>query len=479
VITTQLYRKHYLSSAVLILAFILLGFFVSHALMKLSSHRPFPPPIFFAKLIDEINPGNRVLGLNRIEKLNSGSLPFKFALIDQDGKNLSSTGIDFVNSWQKIQKPSRNYEFQANSAESQLGPPGPPLSGFVRLPGSVPQYLYIYFDDKLIPPPFLMFLVTTVSLILSVLLGVGFSLFLMFRALHLKIDLADSVIAELQRGNLKARFPIKKMDEIGQAMSRFNKMADEIERLVEQLKMVEKSRMTLLQELAHDLRTPIASLKNLLVTIQKKNETSEKELRDELISISQKEVEYFERLVEDLLVLAQVSEPKHTSESALVNINEILNDEVESVGTLHEYSNKNISIQRDEGTDSVAVRGDQHLIHRMFRNCLDNALSFAKSEVTVILRINKERRNVEIVVQDNGPGFSEKALGAFGERRISRALGTEHENRISVGLGSVIMKTVARIHRGTIQVENRTLPPGQIVGAQITISLPVEHLGSG
>ena len=459
----------------MILAFIVLGFFVSHALMKLSFNRPLPPPIFFAKLIDELNPKNRIEGLNHVEKINSGSLPFKFVLIDQYGRSPSNSHINFSGSWDKIKKPNKDYEFLAiEIGKPQFSPPGPPISGLVRFPGSVPQYLYIYFDDKIGPPPISMFLTTIGSLILSVLLGVGFSLFLIFRALHSKIDLADSVIAELQRGNLKARFPIKKMDEVGQAMSRFNQMADEIEKLVEQLRTVEKSRMKLLQELAHDLRTPVASLTNLLVTIKKKNETSEKEIRDELISISLKEVEYLERLVEDLLVLAQVSEPKYTSESALVNMGDLLDDEVESIGTLHDFSNKNVSIHRGADTNNTLVCGDAHLIRRMLRNCLDNALSFAKSEVIVTLQMDKENRHIEVVVQDDGPGLSDKALAAFGEKRISRVLGTEHEGRISVGLGSVIMKAVARIHRGAIEAENRILPSGQIGGAQITISLPVE-----
>ena len=109
-----------------------------------------------------------------------------------------------------------------------------------------------------------------------------------------------------EKGNLKARFPIVRMDEIGQTMLRFNHMADEIEHLVERMKTVEASRASLLQELAHDLRTPVASLKNLIETVATKDASMQPALRVELMELALSECEYFERLVEDLLVIAQV-----------------------------------------------------------------------------------------------------------------------------------------------------------------------------
>src|SRR5262249_2643324 len=144
----------------------------------------------------------------------------------------------------------------------------------------------------------------------------------------------------------KARFPIGgRLDELGQAMNRFNKMADEIERLVERLRSTEKSRIALLQDLTHDLRTPIASLKNLLATIEKKRQSrqdNDAEIISEMLSLSQREVDYLEKLVEDLLFLAQVSEPRYRVEQDLVSLLEIVDLESENVSAGDE---KRIAVQ--------------------------------------------------------------------------------------------------------------------------------------
>ena len=56
---------------------------------------------------------------------------------------------------------------------------------------------------------------------------------------------------------------------------------------------------------------------------------------------------------------------------------------------------------------------------------------------------------------------------------MTRALGTQQDGRLSVGLGSVILKTAAEIHRGSVKVENRIDSNGRILGASVTITLPL------
>ncbi|MDR3606786.1 MAG: ATP-binding protein [Oligoflexia bacterium] len=482
-IQTKLFRRHYAITAVVVVAFIGIGFIASNFIMRLAASRQAfgigpGPQIFFAKLVDQTaaQSGNdRVRALKQVENLADRGLPFRFHLLSQDGKNLSDPDPIGL-AWQEIKKPESAYEVtQVGASPEQKGPPGTPVfqDSLIRLPGSPAEYLYIsHIDKDMRPlPPLPFFLATVGLLILSVLLGIGFALFLLFRSMTEKMALADNVIAELQSGNLKARFPIHRMDELGQAMLRFNKMADEIERLVDRLHSVEHSRVSLLQDLAHDLRTPIASLKNLLATIGKKTQEADQKIREELLFLSRKEVEYFERLVEDLLMLAQMSEPSYHGDRKLVSLAQILDEESESVFSRRNVDGKTVELKNDLRSDRFEITGDAHLMRRLFRNALDNALSFAKSKVTIEF-LAPSSEEITVLIQDDGPGFSADALKGFGERRVSRAVERSNDGRLSVGLGSVIMRTVAEIHRGKLTAKNRTTPSGEVLGAEIRISIP-------
>jgi K+-sensing histidine kinase KdpD len=354
-----------------------------------------------------------------------------------------------------------------------MGPPHPPH--FVRLTGEPVEYLLIDMDFKkasVIP----FFLIINGSLLLSISLGVGVALFLIFRFFRDKVELADHVISELKRGNLKARFPIPRpihhLDEAGQFMNRFNQMAEEIERLVEQMRSAERSRTTLLQDLAHDLRTPVASMKHMLEMLKLRDASLGPEARLKFLGLSLQEVEYFARLVEDLLVLAQVAEPRYQGDTSVLILNDLILSEVALIEVASRHTPK-ISIFPEIASESLKIRGDEHLLRRMLRNVLDNAMSYAHSKVSVKLeRINAQE--IQITVRDDGPGFSSEALRSYGDRRVSRTLGfspgrgsSDSPERVSVGLGSVIIRTVAHLHGGTLSATNH-----ESGGACVILGLP-------
>ena len=76
---------------------------------------------------------------------------------------------------------------------------------------------------------------------------------------------------------------------------------------------------------------------------------------------------------------------------------------------------------------------------------------------------------MRILIEDDGPGFTQEALESYGVRRVSRIIEDKGTGRLSVGLGSVIMKTIASAHHGQVSVRNR--PEG---GACVEISLGVD-----
>ena len=466
----SLFGKHLLISILIIFLFVSALGFLS-VLMIQQFHKEAPPmapaAVTFAKFLHKIPKNNRQEALEKINDTSPNS-HFQFWLLDEKKQVIfpaSSPSLPIDEA--TITFPEKIFEYK-NLSKPQI---------------TSPSYTVVQIDDG--PPRFLlvrfigrgtssrnMLLINSISLLVAVILGTTLSLFILFYSLKKKARLADYVISELQSGNLKARFPITKMDGIGEAMLRFNKMADEIERLVERLKTIEKSRMSLLQELAHDLRTPVSSLKSMLETLScQDGRPLPEDIKKELTTLSIREVDYFEHLVEDLLFLAQASEPKYNTVTETVDLADLIKSEIESSEKSTLPNGNKIAINQSFQFSEKEIKGDSHLLRRLFRNALDNAVFSAKKDVMVKLKINKENL-VECLIEDDGNGFSEEAFREFGHRKVSRKFASQSLRRASIGLGSVIMQTVVQLHRGDLQVANLTDSKGKILGAQVRIVLP-------
>ena len=492
-ISSRIFQKHYLITAIIILFFIVLGILSNIFIMRFSERdepkMKSPTSIFFARVMDYLDQGNPANALAKLEALNEHSLSFVFTIYDERGDIVSGKEPMIVPDWARLKKPVLPYEsvhvgdvFKPGSGPRPPFFGGPPPRGqsceLIRLKSNPAVfYLYACIDRSGPQPAFNMFLLSFGVLLFSILIGAGVSLLFLFNSFGKKAKLLDGVISELQRGNLKARVPISRMDEVGQAMSRFNQMAEELERLVEHMKGVEQSRVLLLQELTHDLRTPVASLKNLLETLNTGFSQMDEKIRREFLTLTLSEVDYFERLIEDLLILAQVSEPRYHAGREPVLLDEILEEESETIHGKSLSEKKNVSLKSEIEVSNLAFLGDKILLKRLFRNALENAFSFADHEIVVSLK--KKDAAIEICIDDDGPGFGEKALQNFGVRRQTRELGTQRNGRLSVGLGSVIMKTVAEVHQGSIQASNRLDLSGNRIGGRITIRFPLDENVSG
>ena len=471
---SSLFKKTLLTSITAVAFFsIVFGFISFWVARQFQNENPQnPSAVNYAKILSQISYDKRFEALETISESTSGGRA-RWWLLDKDGtpEYPKDTPLpEIVKGSPAL--PSEAYEFK-NIGKSQEGP----SAVIVKLSGAPAQYLMITYR----PPGFRrreLFYVNFVSLVLAAVLGTSFAVVMLFLSLRKRAQLADSVISELQKGNLKARFPVTRMDEIGEAMLRFNKMADEIERLVERLKTIEMSRMLILQELAHDLRTPVASLQSMLETLQSKGDALKPDLRNELLLLSQKEVEYFANLVEDLLFLAQASEPRYNHTPEEVDLTEMLEAEIESSHKSNSTDGGKVVIHlTTDKSRSIKMRGDKHLLRRLLRNAIDNAVSFANANVYVSLRVSDDEK-VECTFQDDGPGFNPEALKEFGRRKMSRKYTSSFQRRASIGLGSVIMNTVVTLHRGEISVCNKTdagkpESSGKITGAEVRIILPV------
>ena len=493
------------------------------------------PPTFFAKLVDHMSEKSRLVAIQNIEAMSDQISVPKMTLIAADGRILYPDGARLPFEWSTIEKPVNEYDAVAirpNPPPEGLMPPPPPMGGETRLGGPGPggpggelpaggppppppprgmmgglfppppgggmfhmmmrqshlirlsgePVVYLLLEhprDRMMPPPSEMKanrppisppLMGFLSLVLSLVLGIAVAISMIYYSVNKKVKMADDVISELQKGNLKARFEVKRKDEFGQAMLRFNRMADEIEKLVEHLRSVERARTKLLQELTHDLRTPIASLKSFLETLSLKGEKIDAPTKQEMLDLSLSEVQYFERLVEDLLFLAQVNEPNYQKDRKAISMESVIQDEADQINLREKFQGKQVSILTHLSVNSPLISADGYLIRRLIRNAMENSISFAKSKVWV--KTSMVGNELVIRFEDDGPGFPADVLKSFGERRHSRQIQNGNQHRISVGLGSVIMKTICDAHHAKITATNAISSNGQTTGAILEMRFP-------
>lgn len=387
--------------------------------------------------------------------------PAEFWLVDAKGEIVyGNSSNPLPTEWENLPKPEKPYAVEGKQDFFRVTPG----NYVVKLGHTVPLYLVINERGR----PFLGPMATTqaamtFSMVAAALL---FSLSLTFFYLRRKSIEARVVLSRLEQGDLKARFEIARIDEFGELMLDFNRMADEIEKLVGRIHSTETARKNLLQELGHDLRTPLTSLMTTFDTLKTHFTRMSDADRIDCIDMISAEIKYFHELLEKLMTIATLDEPHYKKTTETIDINEMLFQEIKN-------RRGNSALQWTyapaiKGPHALII-GDPHLILRMFKNALDNGQRYAKQTMNVALR--EKKGAYVIAIEDDGPGLTEEGLRLFGKRREHRLNRETKGLDFSLGLGSVIMKTIADLHEGQVEIANIE-SGGEVRGARLSIVLP-------
>jgi signal transduction histidine kinase len=243
-------------------------------------------------------------------------------------------------------------------------------------------------------------------------------------------------------------------DEIRRLAVTLNAMLDRIDTAT-------KRQRTFVGDAAHELRSPLASLRVQLEVAQRLGPAEDlPTLVDEVLV----DVERIDRLVEDLLTLARQDEAGATVRRAEPVAFDKLISTV-AAGYLH----ARVPVTTTKMTPAV-VRGDADGLRRVAINLIDNAVRHARSEVWVEVDTGTlaGRATVTLRVTDDGPGIPaaerERVFDRFYRLAASRA-----RESGGTGLGLPIVRDLVRAHGGTVRLTDR---PDDGTGLQVTVILP-------
>jgi len=153
-----------------------------------------------------------------------------------------------------------------------------------------------------------------------------------------------------------------------------------------------------------------------------------------------------------------------------IDLSNVVNSVVEDFNSDLLNSNKNIKInvnQTNLNGSQLLVWGAESKLEQIVANLLDNAISFSPPNSKVLVTCNIKKKDAQLIIKDEGPGFSEKNI----DKVFNRFYSNRHEKfGEHSGLGLNIVKNIIELHGGSIIVSNQI---GNKKGARIEVLLPI------
>lgn len=277
--------------------------------------------------------------------------------------------------------------------------------------------------------------------------GVGLALLLAFAAATMmsawfwrRMERVANVCRSIVSGQLSIRAPVSGSgDEIDLIAKSMNAMLDRIATLVEAMRQVTN-------DIAHDLRTPLARLRQGLerVTLRAQSvEDYEAAVRGAI-----READGLLDTFEALLKIAETESGTARASFTDVDLSQVVESVADAYDGDAEANGQHITLSIEP---NVTVRGDANLLTQMTANLVENSLRHCPAGTNVALRVAKDLGRAVIVVADNGPGIPAadcaRVLGRF--VRLERSRTTPGS-----GLGLSLASAVASLHGARLKLED-------------------------
>jgi two-component system, OmpR family, sensor histidine kinase SenX3 len=219
-----------------------------------------------------------------------------------------------------------------------------------------------------------------------------------------------------------------------------------------------------LNAVTHELKTPIASIRLYLETLQRRDVKKEK--RQEFYNIMLADTNRLLTTVEQVLKASRAREKNHLLNISEINLAELLRDAVERVKSRYGLIDGAISLTQSDA--EITIPGDADELQTVFTNLLDNAVKYSGKEVRVSVAVKSLNATTVVVrIKDSGIGISPAELKRI-FKRFYRVPSPKTQKTKGTGLGLFIVRSILKKHGGRISAESK----GDGTGSTFTVQLP-------
>ena len=294
-----------------------------------------------------------------------------------------------------------------------------------------------------------------IGAVIALLLGIFLS-----RTLTRPIRELTQATHAVSEGNLSQQVPVRSNDELGELAKAFNKMSAELSRSV-------SARKQMTADIAHELRTPLS----LILGHAEAVHDGVLPPTLENFEIIRDEATRLEHLVNDLRTLSLADAGELTITLQTIEPGRLLKEVV----SLYQYQTqrKNISLDLEIASPLSTVEVDPGRMTQVLTNILDNALRHTPESGRILLSARETNHQIEITIQDSGPGLKAEDLDRIFERFYRTDSARQRDYSGGSGLGLAIAKSIVQAHGGQLSAKSET---GN--GLKVIIKLPMKSRDS-
>lgn len=267
----------------------------------------------------------------------------------------------------------------------------------------------------------------------------------------------EKVAYHMSQGNYEAQIPVRTNDEIGKLAKAFNVMAKAVAE-------EDMRKREFLANVSHELRTPLSYVKGYSEAILQGLVKTKEEQRKH-VQLIHREAGRMERLVRDLLDLAQLEGNSVPLQKVPLAFAQVIEDTVAKYEPFLRKKQITLDVKLDH---DIILEGDADRLEQVVQNLLDNAVRYTPTAGKIKIQLRKvDAANCQLIIRDSGKGVPKEKLAFLGQRffRVNQAR-TRKEG--GTGLGLAIVKQIISLHDGTISFFSE-----EGKGMEVVIQLPI------
>ncbi len=235
-------------------------------------------------------------------------------------------------------------------------------------------------------------------------------------------------------------------------------------RQVEQLQLADKQKNEFLAMLAHELRNPLAPIRNG-VELLKLSGSREPVVQD-TTKMMERQVAHLVRLVDDLLDISRIVTGKIHLDKEPIDINAVIERAIEEVQPTIDAGGHELMVTRP--ARPIGVEGDIVRLAQVVSNLLSNAAKYTDQPSRIWLSVESHQNEVLLRVRDTGVGMTAEELSRV-FNLFEQADSSISRSRGGLGIGLTLVKRIVELHGGTVSATS----PGPSLGSEFVVCLPV------